>query len=104
MDENIKEEMLEKLSMDLGANYKDDEEVLTDILEEVSSIASDISNRQVNDEKLWPYIKKATKSIYLSRGAEGIQSISEGGVSSSFEDIIEKMRNDIVKNGVRRMK
>ena len=95
---------IDKIIQDLGANYKGDEEVLEDTLNEVSSIASDISNRQENDEKLWPYIKKATKSIYLSRGAEGMQSISESGVSSSFEDIIEKMRNDIVKNGVRRMK
>lgn len=95
---------MDKIIADLGANYKNDEEVLEDILNEVSSIASNISNRQVNDEKLWPYIKKATKSIYLSRGAEGIQSISESGESSSFEDIIDKLRNDIVKNGLRRMR
>lgn len=105
MDEDIKEEMLEKISKDLGANYNSsDEEVLGDILEEVSSIASNVSNRNLEDEKLWPYIKKATKATYLSRGVEGIQSLNESGVSSSFEDIIEKMRNDIVKNGLRRMK
>lgn len=95
---------IDKIITDLGENYRKDEEALEDILNEVSSIASDVSNRKADDKRLWPYIKKATKAIYLSRGAEGIQSISEGGVSSSFEDIIEKMRNDIVKNGVRRMK
>lgn len=95
---------VDKIIQDLGANYKGDEEVLMDILGEVSSIASNISNRKVDDEKLSPYIKKATKAIYLCRGAEGMQSISESGVSSSFEDIIEKMRNDIVKNGLRRIK
>ncbi len=77
---------------------------MKDILEEVSFIASSISNRKIDDEKLYPYIKKATKAIYLTRGAEGMQSTNEAGVSSSFEDVIEKMRNDIVKNGLRRMK
>lgn len=97
--------MLDKIINDLGANYnKNDEEVLEDILSEVSSIASSISNRKVEDEKLYPYIKKAVKAIYLCRGAEGMQSTSESGVSSSFEDIIDKMRNDIVKNGLRRLK
>ena len=95
---------IDKIIADLGANYKDDKEVLNEILEEVSSIASDISNRQKNDEKLYPYIKKATKAIYLTRGAEGLQSRGEGSMSSSFEDIIDKLRNDIVKNGLRRLK
>ena len=97
--------MLDKIINDLGANYNNkDEEVLEDILNEVSSIASNISNRNENDEKLYPYIKKTVKAIYLCRGVEGMQSTSESGVSSSFEDIIDKMRNDIVKNGLRRMK
>lgn len=97
--------MLDKIISDLGANLNsNDKKVLEDILNEVSSIASDVSNRKADDEKLWPYIKKATKAIYLSRGAEGLLSLSESGKSSSFEDIIDKMRNDIVKNGLRRMK
>lgn len=97
--------MLDKIINDLGANYNNkDEEVLEDILNEVSSIASNISNRNADDEKLYPYIKKAVKSEYLRRGAEGMQSTSESGVSSSFEDVIDKMRNDIVKNGLRRLK
>lgn len=98
------ENSINKIVADLGANYKEDEEVLTDILEEVSSIASDISNRQKNDEKLFPYIKKATKAIYLSRGSEGLSSRNEGSISTSFEDIIEKLRNDIIKSGLRRIK
>lgn len=94
---------VDKIIDDLGANYQDDEEVLKDILEEVSSIASDISNNK-DINKLFPYIKKATKAIYLRRGAEGIQSRGEGSMSSSFEDIIDKLRNDIIKNGLRRLK
>ena len=75
-----------KIIENLGANYKNDRDVLEDILEEVSSIASNISNRESDDEKLFPYIAKATKAMYLTRGAEGLQSKAESGVSSSFEN------------------
>ena len=95
---------IDKIIADLVANYKDDKEVLNEILEEVSSIASDISNRKKNDTKLFPYIKKAVKAIYLCRGAEGLTSRNEGSISTSYEDIIEKLRNDIIKSGLRRIK
>ena len=95
----------ETIIADLGANYnEDDEELLEEILEDVTSIASDISNRNVYDNKLYPYIKRAVKSIYLTRGAEGLKSRNEGSISSSYEDIVEKLRNDIIKNGLRRLK
>ena len=95
---------IDKIIADLGANYKEDKEVLEEIFEEVSSIASDISNRKKEDIKLFPYIKKATKAIYLSRGAEGLTSRNEGSISSAYEDIMEKLRNDIIKSGLRRIK
>jgi len=96
---------IDKVIADLGANYKnEDKEVLEETIGEVSSIASDISNRKSSDEKLFPYIKKAVKSIYLSRGAEGMKSRGEGSISSSYEDIIDTLRNDIIKNGLRVMK
>lgn len=95
---------IDKIIADLGSNYNDDKAVLEEILEEVSSIASDISNRQKYDEKLFPYTKKATKAIYLSRGAEGLTSRNEGSISTSYEDIIDKLRNDIIKSGLRRIK
>ncbi len=88
---------INKIIADLGANYKDDEEVLIEIFEEVSSIASDISNRPEDDIKLFPHIKKAVKAIYLSRGSEGLTNRSEGSISSSFEDVIDKLRNNIIK-------
>ena len=50
MDDNI-----DKIINDLWPNSRGDDEVLEEILEEVSSIASDISNRQKDDEKLFPY-------------------------------------------------
>lgn len=96
---------IDKIIADLGANYREEDgEVLYEILEEVSSIASDISNRKKDDEKLFPYIKRAVKAEYNTRGAEGLLSRTEGSVSSQFEDIIEKMRNNIIKNGKRRLK
>lgn len=94
----------EKIIADLGANYKNDKDVLEDIIEQVTSIASNISNRKKEDEKLFPYIKKAVKSEYIARGAEGLTSRSEGSMSSSFEDIIDKLRNNIIKSGLRRVK
>lgn len=93
-----------KIIENLGANYKQDIDVLKEILEEVSSIASNISNRKTDDENLFPYIAKATIAMYLARGAEGLTSQTESGVSNSYEDIIDKLRNDIVKNGLRRIK
>ena len=97
--------MLQKIKANLGANYiKYTDDVLQDIIDDITSIACNISNRQKDDDKLIPYIKKAVKSEYLARGAEGLISKSEGSMSSSFEDIIDKMRSNIIKNGVRRMK
>lgn len=98
-----KKENINKIIEDLGVNYQNDEEVLKEILEEVNSIAFDISNNK-NTDKLFPYVKKATKAIYLCRGAEGLQSQNVGSISNSFEDIIDKLRNDIIKNGLRRLK
>lgn len=94
----------EKIIADLGANFRNDRDVLEDILEQVTSIASDISNRKTDDKKLFPYIKKAVKAEYLARGSEGLTSKNEGSMSSSFEDIIDKLRNNIIKSGLRRIK
>ena len=91
-----------KIIEDLGANYKKDQEVLENIIDEVTSIASDVSNRSNDDKRLYPYIKTAVKSIYLCRGGEGLSSINESGKSLSFDDILQKMRNDIIKAGLRR--
>lgn len=97
-------EDVDKIIADLGANYKEeDKEVLEEILVEVTSIASDISNGQ-KKEKLFPYIKRAVKSEYLARGTEGLTSRTEGSMSSSFENIIDTLRNKIIKSGLRRIK
>lgn len=96
--------MLDKIILDLGANYnEEDEEVLNDILEEISSIASDISNNKDTD-KLFPYIKRAVKAEYNARGTEGLLSRTEGSISSQFEDIIDKLEKNIIKARLRRLK
>lgn len=96
-------EEINKIIRDLGANYKGDKDVVQDIYEEISSIAFDISNNE-NKDKLFPYVKRAVKSEYIRRGAEGITSRTEGGVSSQFENIIEELEKAIVKGRLRRLK
>ena len=98
----LEREDIDKIIDDLGANYRNDNEVLKEILEEVNSIAFDISHNK-DKEKLFPYVKRAVKAEYIARGAEGILSRTEGSVSNQFEDIIDKMRNNITKNGLRRL-
>lgn len=97
--------MLDKIKENLGANYiENTDDILQDIIDDMTSIACNISNRKKDDEKLFPYIKRAVKAEYLARGAEGLTNRSEGSISSSYEDIIEKLRNNIIKNGARRFK
>ena len=99
MAEEIKRNEIDKIIDDLGTNFRNDEVVLKEILEEINSIAFDISNNK-NKEQLFPYVKKAT---YIRRGAEGMTSSSEGSESYSYEDITERLRNDIIENGLRRL-
>lgn len=89
--------MLEQIKNRLGANYiENTDNIINDIIEDMTSIACDASNRNKDDEKLIPYIKKAVISEYNSRGAEGLLSRNEGSVSSSFNDIEKKLRTDLV--------
>lgn len=95
---------IDKIKRDLGANYQPTDDVLlNNLYTEVSSIASNISNLEPTDDRLYPYIKKAVKAEYLARGAEGLKSRGEGSISSSYEDILERLRNDIVQSGLRRV-
>ena len=103
MEEETKRTEINKIIDDLGENFRNDEIVLKEILEEINSIAFNISNNK-NKEQLFPYIKKAVKATYIRRGVEGMTSSSEGGESYSYEDIIEKLRSNIIKNGLRRLR
>jgi len=101
----MNEKYVENIKKYLGANYNEnDNNVLEEIIKEVQSVASNISNMQKTDERLFPYVKKAVAAIYLKRGSEGSSSRTEGSISSSYEDTMEKMRNDIIKAGLRRIR
>ena len=89
--------MLEIIKERLGANYKEGtDNIIKDIIEDITSIATDASNRKREDKKLKPYIKKAVISEYNARGTEGMLSRNEGAVSSTFNDIEKKLRQDLV--------
>ena len=93
--------MLDEIIAELGDNYNDDDaDVLQDIVDRVTAVAQTLSNNQ--SELLNPYIKTCVKAEYLSRGGEGLNSLSESGKNSSFTDNIEKMRADIIKAGLRK--
>lgn len=88
--------MLEQIINKLGANYiEGTEDIIQDIIEDMTSIACDASNRNKEDTKIFPYVKKAVISEYNARGAEGLLSRNEGSISSSFNDIEKKLRIDI---------
>ena len=95
--------MLDDIIKDLGAYYsKEDEQVLENILEEVTTNALSLSNQEeVNNLK--QEIKECVKSMYLRRGTEHNNNLSANGESMNFIDPMEELRNNIIKNGKRRI-
>ncbi len=77
----FREMVLNEVISDLGANYNsDDMSVLNNILEDVIADALMVSNRSETENNLnilKSNIKKATKSVYLLRGAEDVRSNSQ---------------------------
>lgn len=97
--------MLNEIKTDLGANFKTgDDSILELYIEELTAIALNISNKESLDTPLEFFVKTAVKSIYLKRGDEGTNSSSEGSLSSSYLDIQNQLRNDIIKSGLRKIK
>ena len=96
MNSETKTAMINKLKVDLSVNFKSgDDSILSDFIDDYISIASNNSNRHKDDEKLYPYVYKAVKSAYLRRGDEGSKSSTEGSLSTSYEDIEEKLAKDV---------
>ena len=98
--------ILNEIISDLADNYRNDEEVLTNILNDIITNALFLSNRKNTEDNinlLKTEIKKAVKSIYLQRGGEGTTGLNENGVSSSFTNALEVLEKDIVRNGKRRI-
>lgn len=97
--------MLSEIKTDLGANFKTGEDtILQKYIDDLTVVALQVSNRLTGDDNLDYYIKEAVKSAYLRRGDEGKTGSSEGSLSSSYKDIEDKLRVDIIKNGLRLVK
>lgn len=100
--------MLSEIIADLGENYNtSDNAVLQHILEETTTNALFISNRNKtieNIELLKYEIMNCVKSIYLQRGAEDVKSRSQSGLSSTFVSPYEELQLAIIRNGKRIIK
>ena len=93
--------MVKEIIDDLAENYRNDENVLRRLIDDVTAEALFISHRDKSQADLLKFeIKNCVKSIYLQRGSEDSTSKSE---SATYVDAIQKMRNDIIKNGKRIM-
>lgn len=111
-----KKDLLNSIKVDLGANYYDSHNALVEqLLDEVINDALFISNRKYkvdsnNPSTLYAQldilnseIRRCVKTLYLQRGAEDVASQSMSGLSSSFENAKDRLRDDIIKNGKRIM-
>ncbi len=95
--------MKEKIIADLGNNYRaEDSDILDNLIEDVTKQALFISNRKTSDGLEFE-IKEAVKSLYLLRGTEDVESLSESSKSAKYRDVMKKLRQDIVSNGKRRI-
>lgn len=95
--------MKEEIIADLGNNYRaEDSDILDNLIEDVTKQALFISNRKTSDDLEFE-IKEAVKSLYLLRGTEDVESLSESGKSAKYKDVMKKLREDIVSNGKRRI-
>ena len=95
--------MKEEIIADLGNNYRaSDSDLLDKLITRVTKDALFISNRKTSDG-IESEIIEAVKSLYLLRGTEDVESLSESGKSAKYKDVMEKLRRDIVSNGKRRI-
>jgi hypothetical protein len=95
--------MKEEIIADLGNNYRaSDSTILDKILVRVTKDALSISNRKTSDG-IESEIIEAVKSLYLLRGTEDVESLSESGKSAKYRDAMKKLREDIISNGKRRI-
>lgn len=102
----IYSKLLEEIKADLADNFSaSDETVLGDLLEDVINDALSMANRPATEAGvtvLSSNIKKATKTIYLQRGIEDVKSNSQSGLSNTYDDAMETMLKDIIRQNKRR--
>lgn len=111
-----KNDLLQLIIADLGANYAQDDDVLGALIDDVIINALSITNRrgrvltdgEIDEEKLSsqlayiaPEVKKCVKTVYLQRGAEDVGSQSLSGINSSYDDAMATLRRDLILNAKR---
>ena len=96
--------MLEKIIRQLGDNYDtNDNQVLLDLIEETTYSALSFTNKTNLDNDMQEIVKRCVVAKYLQRGGEGSTSTNELGKSASFYDPIEKMKQELITEGKRRI-
>lgn len=96
--------MLNSIIKQLGDNYdKRDNDVLVDLINEITYSALSFTNKQNTDIEMENIIKRCVIAKYLQRGGEGTTSTNELGKSASFYDPIERMQQELIKGGKRRI-
>lgn len=96
--------MLSKIIRQLGDNYDvNDNQVLLDLIDEATYSALSFTNKNELDKDMENIVKRAVIAKYLQRGGEGSTSLNELGKSSSFYDPYDRMREELLKGGKRRI-
>ena len=96
--------MLDKIIRQLGDNYDvNDNQVLLDLIDEATYSALSFTNRTTIDYDMENIIKRCVIAKYLQRGGEGSTSTNELGKSASFYDPYEKMKQELLTEGKRRI-
>ena len=97
---NVNTDLISEIENDLSINYDKsnlkEREVLRKIINRVLLVASDFTNRKVDDKKLEPYVVDCVKAIYLKRGDEDKDAMSEGGESYTYKNAIKEMKQNLV--------
>lgn len=97
---NINTDLISDIENDLSTNYDKtnlkEREVLRKTINRVLLIASDFTNRKIDDPKLGPYVVDCIKAIYLKRGDEDKDAMSEGGESYTYKNAIKEMKQNLV--------
>lgn len=97
---NVNMDLISEIENDLSINYDKsnlkEREVLRKTINRVLLVASDFTNRKVDDKKLEPYVVDCIKAIYLKRGDEDKDAMSEGGESYTYKNAIKEMKQNLV--------
>lgn len=104
--ENNNSDLFVEIENDLSENYDKtdikEREILRKIVNRVLKIASNFTNRKKDDPKLEPYVVDCIKAIYIKRGDEDKDAMSEGGESYTYKNAVKEMKKDLVS--IRKLK